>query len=205
MIAGVVISTAGGGLIWPFLLIYASAKFGLLLSTVAALISMNAGTSLLSSFLAGTFADKIGRKAVMTFNLALNSIAYFFLMRAATYPQFVMLMILVGLSNPLYQVGADAMLADMIPPEKRIDAYAISLIANKRKTICIPSRAWLCVRNVPLNPKPSLGTSNSIEAYADFRLENWKKSRPNGALSPSPTIYENWQPNDCQFFYFLLF
>jgi MFS family permease len=39
-------------------------------------------------------------------------------------------MIFIGLSNPLYQVGADAMLADMIPSEKRTDAYAINRIAN---------------------------------------------------------------------------
>lgn len=130
MIAGVVISTAGGSMIWPFLLIYVSAKLNMPLSTVATLISINAGTGLLSSFLAGTLADKIGRKVVMNFSLTLNGIVYFFLMRAETYPQFVILMILVGLSNPLYQVGADAMLADIIPSEKRTDAYAVSRIAN---------------------------------------------------------------------------
>ena len=130
MIAGVVISTAGGSMIWPFLLIYASAKLNMPLSTVATLISINAGTGLLSSFLAGTLADKVGRKVVMNFSLTLSGIVYFFLMRAETYPQFVILMILVGLSNPLYQVGADAMLADMIPSEKRTDAYAVSRIAN---------------------------------------------------------------------------
>ncbi|MCK7480728.1 MAG: MFS transporter [Candidatus Moduliflexus flocculans] len=37
---------------------------------------------------------------------------------------------MIGLSNPMYQVGADAMLADMIPSEKRTDAYAINRIAN---------------------------------------------------------------------------
>lgn len=130
MVAGIVISTAGGSMIWPFLLIYASGKLNLPLSTVATLISINAGTGLFASFLAGTLADKIGRKAVMVFSLALNGVAYFFLMRAETYPHFVMLMILIGLSNPLYQVGADAMLADMIPSEKRTDAYAINRIAN---------------------------------------------------------------------------
>lgn len=130
MIAGVVISTAGGSMIWPFLLIYVSAKLNMPLSTVATLISINAGTGLLSSFLAGTLADKIGRKVVMNFSLTLNGIVYFFLMQAETYPQFVILMILVGLSNPLYQVGADAMLADIIPSEKRTDAYAVSRIAN---------------------------------------------------------------------------
>src|SRR5215216_5352042 len=130
MITGVVISTAGGSMIWPFLLIYASGKLNMPLSAVATLISINAGTGLLSSFVAGTLADKIGRKVVMNFSLTVNGFAYFLLMRAETYPQFVGLMIMIGLSNPLYQVGADAMLADMIPSEKRTDAYAINRIAN---------------------------------------------------------------------------
>ena len=95
MITGVVISTAGGSMIWPFLLIYASGKLHLPLSTLATLIAINAGTGLFSSFLAGTLADKVGRKVVMVFSLALNGFAYFFLMSAATYPQFVILMILL--------------------------------------------------------------------------------------------------------------
>ncbi len=130
MITGVVISTAGGSMIWPFLLIYASGKLHMPLSTVATLISINAGTGLLSSFIAGTLADKIGRKVVMNFSLTVNGLAYFLLMHAEIYPQFVGLMIMIGLSNPLYQVGADAMLADMIPSENRTDAYAINRIAN---------------------------------------------------------------------------
>ncbi|WKZ34610.1 MAG: MFS transporter [Anaerolineales bacterium] len=130
MIAGIVVSTAGGSMIWPFMLIYASGKLNMPLSTVAALISINAGTGLFASFLAGTLADRIGRKAVMVFSLATNGIAYFLLMRAETYPHFVVLMMLIGLSNPLYQVGADAMLADIIPSEQRTDAYAINRIAN---------------------------------------------------------------------------
>ena len=130
MITGIVLSTAGGSMIWPFLLIYASGKLDLPLSTVATLISVNAGTGLLSSFIAGTLADKIGRKVVMNFSLTMTGITYLLLMRAETYPQFVGLMIMIGLSNPLYQIGADAMLADMIPAEKRTDAYAINRIAN---------------------------------------------------------------------------
>jgi MFS family permease len=80
--------------------------------------------------MAGTLADRIGRKVVMNFSLTVNGLAYFLLMRAESYPQFVGLMIMIGFSNPLYQVGADAMLADMIPTEKRTDAYAITRIAN---------------------------------------------------------------------------
>ena len=130
MIVGIVIATAGGSMIWPFLLIYAGGKLSLPLSTVATLITVNAGTGLIASFIAGTLADKIGRKVVMNFSLTFNGFAYFLLIFADTYPQFFALMILAGMSNPLYQVGADAMLADMIPSEKRTDAYAINRIAN---------------------------------------------------------------------------
>ena len=130
MITGIVISTAGGSMIWPFLVIYASNKLNMPLSTVAALISINAGTGLIASFIAGTLADKIGRKAVMVFSLTVNGIAYLLLINAETYLHFAGLMVLIGLSNPLYQVGADAMLADMIPSAKRTDAYAINRIAN---------------------------------------------------------------------------
>jgi MFS family permease len=130
MITGIILATAGGSMIWPFLLIYASGKLDLPLSTVATLISINAGTGLLSSLIAGTLADKVGRKVVMNFSLTMTGITYLLLMQAETYPQFVGLMIMIGLSNPLYQVGADAMLADMVPSEKRTDAYAINRIAN---------------------------------------------------------------------------
>lgn len=130
MITGIVLATAGGSMIWPFLLIYASGKLDLPLSTVATLISINAGTGLLASLIAGSLADKVGRKVVMNFSLTVNGLAYFLLMRAETFPQFLGLMVMIGLSNPLYQVGADAMLADMIPSEKRTDAYAINRIAN---------------------------------------------------------------------------
>lgn len=130
MITGVVLSTAGGSMIWPFLIIYASSKLNMLLSSVAALISINAGTGLIFSLIAGTLADKVGRKVVMNFSLTVNGIAYFLLMYAHTYPQFAALMVLVGLSNPLYQVGADAMLADMVTSEKRTEAFTINRIAN---------------------------------------------------------------------------
>jgi MFS family permease len=66
----------------------------------------------------------------MNISLTVTGLAYLFLMRADTYPEFALLMVIIGLSNPLYQVGADAMLADMIPSEKRTDAYAINRIAN---------------------------------------------------------------------------
>jgi len=130
MVFGIFLSTAGAGMIGPFLMIYASEKLGLPLSTVVTLITINAGTGLFSSFIAGTLADKIGRKPVMVVSLATNGLIYLFMMHANTYGAFAFLMFLTGLANPLYQVGADAMLADLITQEKRSDAYAINRMLN---------------------------------------------------------------------------
>jgi MFS family permease len=130
MIAGLVLATAGGSMVGPYLLIYVSEKLSLPLSTVATLISINAGMGLLSSFIAGWVADKVGRKVVMNLSLTMTGLTYLFLLRAETYSHFAILMVALGLSNPLYQVGSDAMLADLIPSKKRTEAYAINRIAN---------------------------------------------------------------------------
>lgn len=129
MITGIFISTAGGSMIWPFILIFVGNKLDLPLSTTATLVTINAGTGLFSSLLAGSLADKTGRKIIMVSSMALTGLAYVFMLRANSYPAFAALMFLIGLSNPLYQVGADAMLADLIPEGQRMDAYAINRVA----------------------------------------------------------------------------
>ena len=128
--AGLLISSAGASMIWPFLMIYVSEKLSLTLSTVSTLITINATTGLLTSFIAGSVADKLGRKPVMVISLAVNGLGYLFMSQAHTYLGFAILMFIMGASNPLYQVGADAMLADMIGPERRTNAYAIIRTIN---------------------------------------------------------------------------
>ena len=130
MASGLLISSAGSSLIWPFLMIYVSEKLNLSLSIVSTLIAINAGTGLLTSFIAGSFADRLGRKPVMVVSLAVTGLGYLFMSQAHSYLGFAILMFIMGAANPLYQVGADAMLADMIVPEKRTKAYAIIRMVN---------------------------------------------------------------------------
>jgi len=62
---------------------------------------------------------------MMIAGLALHGLTYVALAQANTYPQFVVLMIISGALTPLYMVGADAMLADLVPESQRTDAYAL--------------------------------------------------------------------------------
>lgn len=128
--SGVLISSAGSSLIWPFQLIYISKTLSLPISSVAALISISSITGLGASFIGGTTADRFGRKIVMITSQAANALAYILMSRAHTYLGFVLPMTIMGLSMPLYSIGSDAMMADMIPSEKRTGAYAILRMIN---------------------------------------------------------------------------
>jgi MFS family permease len=130
MLVGMLISTIGSSMIWPFLMIYASERLDLPMTAVASLLTINAAFGLVSSFIAGPIIDRVGRKWVMVISLFSNGIGYVFLSQATTLPVFAILMALQGASNPLYRVGADAMMADLIPPARRIDAYSILRLSN---------------------------------------------------------------------------
>lgn len=117
-------------MIWPFLMIYVRHRVNLPLTQLASLMTVNAASGLIAAFIAGPITDRIGRKWVMVFSLIGNGLVYFFMSNAHSYLSFAVLMTFSGAFNPLYRVGADAMLADMIPSEKRPDAYALMRLSN---------------------------------------------------------------------------
>lgn len=117
-------------MIWPFLTIYVSESLDLPLATVAGLISLNAVMGLVFSFIAGPVTDRFGRKWVMVFSLMMNGLAYLLMSQASSLPAFALLMALSGAVNPLYRVGVDAMMADLVPPAKRMDGFSLLRTSN---------------------------------------------------------------------------
>ena len=130
MFYGMLISTIGSSMIWPFLMIYVRQQVDMPLTQAASLMTINATAGLFAAFIAGPITDRVGRKWVMVISLAGNGAVYFFMGNAHTYLGFAILMVMSGTFNPLYRVGADAMLADLIPSEKRPDAYALMRLSN---------------------------------------------------------------------------
>ncbi len=130
MAFGMLIGTMGSSMIWPFLMIYVSETLSVGLTVVASMMSINAAMNLLFSFLAGPVTDRVGRKWVMVISLAGNGLCYVLMSFAGSVPAFAILMGLRGAFMPLYRVGSDAMMADMIPQEKRADGYAVLRMSN---------------------------------------------------------------------------
>ena len=117
-------------MIWPFLVVYISEELTLPLTTITSLITINAVMSLSSSLIAGSITDKIGRKWAMVISLAVNGVTFLLMIPANTYGQYAVLMALRGIFQPLYRVGSDAMIADLVPAEQRSDAYALARLSK---------------------------------------------------------------------------
>lgn len=130
MVVGMLISTIGSSMVWPFLMIFMTTRLHLPLTQAAGLMSLNAAVALGAAFLAGPVIDRFGRKWMMVISLLGIGGVYFFYIQANTYAFTALLMALTGFFNPLYRVGADAMMADLIPAEQRADGYALMRMSN---------------------------------------------------------------------------
>ncbi len=130
MFWGMLMSTLGASMIWPFLMIYISERLQRPLGQVTILITINSFVGLLASFLVGPIADRLGRKWIMVISLLGNGITYLAMGQAQTLGHFAILMSIRGLFNPMYRIGGDAMLADLIPPQRRPDAYSLVRMSN---------------------------------------------------------------------------
>ena len=127
---GMMISTVGASMIWPFLMIYVSERLDQPLSSATFLITLNSLMGLIFSFIAGPITDRAGRKRVMAISLTVNGLVFLMMGQASTMAMFALAMAANGAFNPLYRIGADAMMADLIEPEKRPDAYALLRTSN---------------------------------------------------------------------------
>jgi len=123
--AGMLISATGGSMIWPFMTIYVRQRLGVPMTTVGLLLALNSASALVATLIAGPIADRLGRKGVMVLSLFSRSAVFVAMSLADSLPAWALLMVISGALNPLFRVGTNAMVADLIPPGRRARAYAL--------------------------------------------------------------------------------
>jgi len=85
---GMLISTAGASMIWPFLMIYVSGKLSLKLTAVAFFMTLNAAAGLIASFVVGPICDRTGRRVTMVVGLIAAGVLYIAMIPAETLVHF---------------------------------------------------------------------------------------------------------------------
>jgi len=117
-------------MIMPFMLIYAGEKLNQPLTTLTVLFTIYAIAGLVTTFFGGSIADFFGRKWVIVFSFFLCAGSWLLLLWADTMPMFIVFMILNGATTPLYRLATDAMMADLVNADRRMDAYSLLRMGN---------------------------------------------------------------------------
>jgi MFS family permease len=123
------IDRLGGTIIFPFFSLYITQKFDVGMTEAGMLLGSFSFFGFIGSMIGGALADRFGRKGMVLFGLvfsALSSIA-FGLVNA--FWLFFVISVFVGLLSDIAGPAHQAMIADLLPEEKRAEGYSILRIS----------------------------------------------------------------------------
>ncbi len=131
LILGIFIDRLGGALVFPFLTLYITKKFGIGMTELGLLIGLFSITNLVGSTLGGAFADRLGRKGTLIFGLIVSALISLIMGYAQSLLVLSASLLLVGLFANVGGPAAQAMVADLLPEEKRAQGFGIlRVVAN---------------------------------------------------------------------------
>ncbi|MFQ5343179.1 MAG: MDR family MFS transporter [Anaerolineae bacterium] len=139
LFAGTLINAVGFSFIFPFITLYLTGQLGLTLTTVGALITLNSASGIVAQIVGGSLADRLGRKLMMAFSTLGSSLLIAGLGAVHTLPTVAGVVLLMGFINPLFQPASQAMIADLVGPDRRAEAYGLLRVANNLGVVIGPS------------------------------------------------------------------
>lgn len=118
-------------MIWPFVTVIIRERLDIALTTAALLLTIQSIASLLSTLVVSSIMDKFGRKTPIYVSLIGGALSLVGMATASTFEQWAILMAIYGVFHPVFNIGVNTMVADIIEPENRSAAYAlIRMISN---------------------------------------------------------------------------
>jgi len=112
-----------GAFVVPFLTLYLTSR-GYTVGEAGLAVGAYGVGNLLASLLGGHLADHIGRRRTIVLSMFSGAATMLLLSQAHSLPAIIGLTLLTGLTNELYRPASTALLADLVPPARRITAFA---------------------------------------------------------------------------------
>ena len=119
----------GGALIFPFFALYITSKFGVGMAEVGVLFATFSLSSFAGSTIGGALTDRFGRKGIIIFGLIASSLSSLAMGVTNSFQMFFVLALFVGILSDVAGPARQAMVADILPEDKRADGYGIMRIA----------------------------------------------------------------------------
>jgi MFS family permease len=115
----------GGALMFPFFALYITSKFKVGMSEVGILFALFSISSFIGSALGGAMTDRLGRRGMLIFSLISTSISSVIMGLVNSLGAFYMLALLVGIFTDVGGPARMAMMADLLPEEKRVSGFGV--------------------------------------------------------------------------------
>ena len=141
----VFIDRLGGFMLYPFFALYLTEKYDIGMSTVGILFAIFSVTGMAGSAIGGALADRMGRKTVIIASLLLSSLSALGMGFAPTLAIFVGVVVVVGTLGSIGGPAHEAVVADLLPPEKRAEGYGIIRVIFNTAVIIAPPIAGLLI------------------------------------------------------------
>ena len=141
----VFIDRLGGFMLYPFFALYLTEKFKIGMSTVGILFAVFSISGMAGSALGGALTDRMGRKVVIIASLVLSSLSALGMGFAPTIGIFIAVVALVDTLSSIGHPAHEAVVADLLPPEKRAEGYGIIRVIFNLAVIIAPPIAGLLI------------------------------------------------------------
>jgi len=117
-----------GSFVHPFLIFFLTSK-GYSIPAAGFAVGCYGAGHLAAVGLGGYLADRIGRRNTIALSMFSSAAAMLALSQASTYTMLLVLTFLAGMTTELYRPSSAALLADLVPAERRATAYAMYRLA----------------------------------------------------------------------------
>jgi MFS family permease len=122
------IDSIGSTLLFPFFALYITQKFGVGMTEAGILLGMSSLFGLIGSVIGGALTDKFGRRQLILFGLVFSALSSLLFGLAPDVKLLYFLVVIVGLLSRVSAPAHDAMMADILPEDKRQEAFGITRI-----------------------------------------------------------------------------
>jgi MFS family permease len=119
----------GTSLVIPFFTLYISRRFGVGMTQIGLIFGLFYGASLVGGTIGGALVDRIGRKGILIFGLVASALSSLWMGLAPSFPVFVAAAIVAGTMAETGTSARPAMVADLLPPEKRAQGFGLLRVA----------------------------------------------------------------------------
>ncbi len=129
LVAVTFIDRIGGAMLYPFFALYLTRKFDVGMTEVGVLFAVFSLSGFISSTLGGALTDRLGRKGIVIFGLIASSFSAVAMGLVDSFEAFFVLALTVGILGDVAGPSQNAMVADLLPEQKRAQGYGIIRVA----------------------------------------------------------------------------